>query len=61
MLIQSTVCPPICLYREAIQLQCLPLMLYANIITTYISGVSIIRAYNIDDLYHTGRIDHTTW
>ena len=26
-----------------------------NIIATYISGV---RVYNIDDLFHTGRIDH---
>ena len=27
-----------------------------NLIATYISGVHIIRAYNIDDLYHMGRI-----
>ena len=27
---------------------------YVNLIATYISGVHIIRAYNIDDLFHTG-------
>ena len=43
--------------REAIQSQCLPPTLYMNLIATYISGVSIIRAFNIDDLFHTGRID----
>ena len=32
-------------------------MFYMNLIATYISGVCIIRAYNIDDFYHTGRID----
>ena len=58
MLIQSTVCPSICLCREAIQSQCLPPTLYVNLIATYISGVrTIIHAYNIDDLFHTGRID----
>ena len=43
--------------REAIQSQCLPPTPYVNLIATYIFCVHIIRAYNIDDLYHTGRID----
>ena len=40
--------------------KCLPPTLYVNVIATYISGVRviiIIRAYNIDDLYHIGRIN----
>ena len=43
--------------KEAIQSQCLPPTLYVNLIATYISGVHIIRAYNIDYFFHTGRID----
>ena len=46
-------------YREAIQSQSLPPTLYVNLIATYISGVRIKRAYIIDDLYHTTRIDPT--
>ena len=53
----NPVCPSTCLCREAIQSQCLPPTLYVNLIATHISGVRIIRAYNIDDLYHTGRND----
>ena len=43
-------------YKEAIQLQSLPPTLYVNLIAMYISGVRIIHVYNVDDLYHTGRI-----
>ena len=44
--------------REAIQSQCLPPTLYVNnIIATYISGVTIIHEYSIDDFYHTEGID----
>ena len=44
-------------YREAIQSQCLLFTLYMTLIAMYIAGVRIIHAYNIDDIYHTGRID----
>ena len=46
-----------CLYREAIQSQCLPPMLYVNLIATYTSGVRNMRAYNIDDR----EIEHATF
>ena len=35
----------------------LPPTLYVNVIATYISGVRIIHAYNIDDLFHIWRIN----
>ena len=51
--------PSVCFYREAIQLQCLLPTPYVNVIAMYISGVRIIRTYNIDDVYHTGRLDQS--
>ena len=35
--------------------------IYVNLIAMYISGVRLIRAYNIDDLFHTGQIDQPVW